>query len=107
LRDGRTSLERIREDVEKLLDAAAPISVVFVLPPPTQLADITATLDMVRAEIVAVMKERNVPFIDTVGFLGNDQRLLKPEYFSDGVHLKAAAYDLLGGKIQEIISVQK
>lgn len=104
LRDGRTSLERIREDLGKLLDSAAPISVVYVLPPPTEFADINGTLDSVRGEIVAVLKERNVPFIDSVGLLGNDQRLLKTDYSSDGVHLKPPAYNLLGGKIREIIS---
>ena len=106
LRQGRTSLQRIREDVEKLLDAAEPIPVVYVLPPPTEFADINGTLDLVRGEIVAVLKERNVPFIETVGLLGNDQRLLKADYSSDGVHLKPAAYNLLGGKIREIISRQ-
>ena len=107
LRECRTSLERIREDVEKLLDAAAPIPVVYVLPPPTEYADVNGTLETVRGEIVAVLKERSVPFVDSVQLLGNDQRLLKPEYSSDGVHLKAAAYDLLGGKIRKIIAEKK
>jgi lysophospholipase L1-like esterase len=107
LREGRISLEQIRGDLEKLLDAAAPVPVVYVLPPPTEYADVTATLETVRGEIVDVLKERGVPFVDSVQLLGNEQGLLKKEYSSDGVHLKAAAYDLLGGKIQEIIFVQK
>lgn len=106
LREGRISLEQIRGDLEKLLDAATPVPVVYVLPPPTEFADINGTLDLVRGEIVAALKERNVPFIDSVGLLGNDQRLLKADYSSDGVHLKSLAYDLLGGKIREIISQQ-
>jgi lysophospholipase L1-like esterase len=106
LPQGRTSLQRIQEDLEKLLDAAAPIPVLYVLPPPTEFADINGTLDLVRGEIVAVLKERNVPFIDTVGLLGNDQRLLKSDYSSDGVHLEQVAYNLLGGKIREIVSRQ-
>lgn len=107
LREGRISLGQIREDLGKLLDAAAPVPVVYVLPPPTEHADVNATLETVRGEIVAVLRERGVPFVDSVQLLGNKQGLLKKEYSSDGVHLKAAAYDLLGGKIQEIISVQK
>jgi lysophospholipase L1-like esterase len=99
LRDGRTTLPQIHNDMVTLIEKSKPVKMVYVLPPPSVYPDVNSTLAEVRAEIQSILEGDGLAFVDSVKILGDENGILRPEYSSDGIHLTAKAYEVIGDEI--------
>jgi lysophospholipase L1-like esterase len=99
LRDGRTTLPQIQNDMVTLIEKSMPVKMVYVLPPPSVYPDVNSTLAEVRSEIREVLEGEGIAIVDSAEILGDENGILRPEFSSDGIHLTAKAYEVIGDEI--------